>query len=81
MTEKVEQNIKIEDGWVFEVRSVSKDLLVFRAHPAEEEGMFQLEPLVGARHTILVSEDILRSGGMISRRLRIVGINPPEEVS
>lgn len=78
MAEKLAEQ-QIEDGRYFEVRTPSEELLIFKAHPAEKEGMYTLEPVYGVRHSRRATYETLLQGGMISKRLRVIGVNPPEE--
>lgn len=86
MTKEAQQTqmseaLQIEDGHLFEVRTPSDELLIFQAFPSEQEGIYNLMPVYGVTHNRLVPEDVLLQGGMISRRLRVIGINSPEEQS
>ena len=80
MAEEDKSNIpEVENGHVIEVRSISHDLLVYQAHPMPTNArLYSLEPMAGARHRIIVSKEVLIVGGMISRRLRVIGINSPD---
>jgi len=81
MAKETEQATQI-DGRIFEVRTPSDELLVFRAFAMTREGMYNLVPLVPEIKTPrVVPEEILLNGGMISPRLRVIGINPKEKQS
>ncbi len=81
MAKETEQATQI-DGRVFEVRTPSDELLIFRAFAMTRQGLYNLVPLDDQIKTSrVVPEDVLIQGGMISRRLRVIGINPPEASS